>query len=261
MLKQSHNLVILGANSDIGGELVRQAASRSERRVLAVSRSPAAVGITDPPNVERLAGLDLIKEIHLRRLAAKTSGKFHEPFAVIHSVGNFWIHKPLVETPFHEIREMIESQLLTLMGVARVLTPAMIKNGGGALVAFSCNSVTYNYPDMSPFTASKAAIESFVKCYANEHAEFGISACALALPTIRTAKVLKEKPRGDHENYIKPEDLANYILNHILTQPQEVNGNVIKVFKHSPTFYHKSYYERNPRRRNRKRPPISAKLT
>jgi NAD(P)-dependent dehydrogenase (short-subunit alcohol dehydrogenase family) len=102
-----------------------------------------------------------------------------------------------------------------------------------------------------PFTASKAAVESFVKSFANEHAEFGISACALALPTIRTAKVLKEKLTGDHKNYITPEELADYILDHVLIQPHEVNGNVFKVFKHSRTFYHKSYYQRNPRRKSR----------
>jgi NAD(P)-dependent dehydrogenase (short-subunit alcohol dehydrogenase family) len=146
---------------------------------------------------------------------------------------------------------MLQSQVVTLYGVARFLTPVMKDNGGGRLVAFSCNSVAYNYPDMSPFTASKAAIECFVKCYANEHSHFGISACFLALPTIRTPKVLKEKAKGDHKNYIKPADLADYILNCVLTQPHEVNGNVIKVFKYSHTFYHSSYYERNPLKKPR----------
>ena len=247
--KLSQNLVVLGANSDIGSELVRRAASQTGMQILAVSRSPVPAGMVDPPNIARLTGLDLTKENHLSVLRAKVSGRFRHPFTVVHSVGNFWIHKPLIETGMSEIREMIESQFLTLFGVARVLTPIMIKNRGGRLVAFSCNSVGYNYPDMSPFTASKAAIESFVKCYANEHAEFGISACALALPTIRTPKVLKEKLSGDHKNYIKPEDLADFILNHIMTQPHEVNGNIVKMFKHSRTFYHESYYARNPRQK------------
>ena|SRR5664280_2509088 len=243
----SRNLVILGANSDIGKKLVAQASTARGNRVLAVSRSAARRNL--PKGVVAMGGVDLTNADDLRRLAQKTASLFQEPFAIVHCVGNFWIHKPFTQTPYAEIRQMVESQFLTLCGVARFLTPVLKNNGGGRIIAFSCNSVGYNYPDMSPFTASKAAIESFVKCYANEHAEFGISACALALPTIRTAKVLKEKPRGDHKNYIKPEDLADYILNHILTQPHEVNGNVVKLFKYSRTFYHKSYYQRNPRQK------------
>lgn len=242
------NIVLLGAGSDIGGEIVRKAATNKGTVLLAVSRTPQAVQ-NFGAQVESMSGIDLLDEDALTRLATAVENKFPGPFSIIHSVGNFWIHKPLAETPLSEIRAMIESQLLTLFGVARVLAPLMQKRKGGCLVAFSCNSVGYSYPDMSPFTASKAAIESFIKCFANEHAEFGISAHALALPTIRTPKVLVEKPTGDHANYIAPSDLAEFILEQILTMPPEVNGNVIKVFKHSPTFYHSSYYDRNPRQK------------
>ncbi|MDB6124351.1 MAG: family oxidoreductase [Pedosphaera sp.] len=244
----SKNLVVLGANSDIGSVLVERASQQPDANILAVSHQSPLPASADRENVERHHGIDLSDESHLNSLAKLVERKFNGPFGVVHSVGHFWIHKSLVETSFTEIVAMIKSQVLTLFGVARFLTPIMIKNKGGRIVTFSCNSVGFNYPDMSPFTASKAAIESFVKCYANEHAEFGISACALALPTIRTPKVLKEKANGDHANYITPEQLVDFIINHVLTQPHEVNGNVIKLFKHSPTFYHSSYYDRNPRR-------------
>jgi len=90
-------------------------------------------------------------------------------------------------------------------------------------------------------------VETLIKCVAHEYAEHGISATALALPTIRTAKVLVEKPQGDHENYISVEDLARIVFD-VLKLPPTVNGNVVKVYKHSKTFYHSSYFDRNPRR-------------
>ena len=244
----ANNIVVLGASSDLGSEIVRMAATYEGTSVLAIARSKLTEDAFGP-RVKAISGIDLLNEADLTRLVSEVDAKFTGPFSVIHSVGNFWIHKPLVETSFAEVRAMIESQLLTLFAVARVLTPLMISRQGGRLVAFSCNSVTYSYPDMSPFTASKAGIESFIRCYANEHAEFGISASALALPTIRTPKVLMEKPTGDHANYMQPEELAEFILDHVLIMPNEANGNVIKVFKHSPTFYHSSYYDRNPRQK------------
>lgn len=246
--QSANNIVVLGASSDIGSEIVRKAATQEANTVLAVSRSQLAEDAFDP-RVKAISGIDLLNEADVARLAIEIDTRFTRPFSVIHSIGNFWTHKPLVETSFAEVRGMIESQLLTLFAVASALTPLMIARKGGRLVAFSCNSVGYSYPDMSPFTASKAGIESFIRCYANEHAEFGISASALALPTIRTRKVLIEKPTGDHANYIPPDELAEFILEHVLAVPSEVNGNVIKVFKHSPTFYHSSYYDRNPRQK------------
>jgi NAD(P)-dependent dehydrogenase (short-subunit alcohol dehydrogenase family) len=147
---KARNIVILGANSDIGKKLVTRAGAAKTDRILAVSRSAARRHL--PKGVVALDGIDLTNEEDLRRLGQTTAGLFQTPFAIVHCVGNFWIHKPLTDTPYAEIRQMVESQFLSLCGVARFLTPLMIKNGGGRIVAFSCNSVAYNYPDMSPFT-------------------------------------------------------------------------------------------------------------
>jgi NAD(P)-dependent dehydrogenase (short-subunit alcohol dehydrogenase family) len=244
-MSQSKNIVLLGASSDIGGAILKHLINETDTNVLAVSRR--ALKEPRPSHFEFLSGIDLTDEAALQILSNTVKHAFTEPFSILHCVGDFWIHRPLIETTLPEVSRMLSSQITTLFGAAMALTPTMIANGGGRLLAFSCNSVVYSYPDMSPFTASKAAIESFIKCYANEHSEFGISACALALPTIRTATVLKEKPQGDHKNYVTPESLAEIIVQQVLTQSPVLNGNVIKLFQHSPSFYHSSYYDRNPR--------------
>jgi NAD(P)-dependent dehydrogenase (short-subunit alcohol dehydrogenase family) len=124
----------------------------------------------------------------------------------------------------------------------------MMKNRAGRLIAFSCNSVGYSYPDMSPFTAAKAAVEAFIKCYSNEYAPQGISSTAIALPTMKTDEILAEKPDGDHENYIAPEELSGFIVRNVLSQPAIATGNVMRLINPSPTFYGLGYFERNPRK-------------
>lgn len=246
MMTVATNIVLLGSSSEIGAALLRRAGEVPAAMILAVSRSEPVERLASS-NIEYLTGIDLADPASLDRLRDAVSSKFSGPFSVIHSVGDFWVHRALVDTSFETIQSMVSSHVLTLFGAARWLTPLMQERGGGKLVAFSCNSVGYNYPDMSPFTASKAAVETFIKCYANEHAEFGISACALALPTILTETIVQEKPHGDHANYITPEQLAEIVIGQILPQSPEINGTVVKLFKHSPTFYHSSYYARNPR--------------
>jgi 3-oxoacyl-[acyl-carrier protein] reductase len=249
MPSEKRNLVILGANSDIGTALLRRS-MQTGYRILAVSRSskPIAVGYTDQ-SLKWLEGVDLTRGDDLTRLQTVCRDYTSGPFNLVHSVGDFWTHKPLLNTSLAEVRCMYESHYLTLCGAARVLLPLMVSGGGGRLVAFSCNSVVYNYPDMAPFTAAKAAVECFVKCIAHEYAEYGISANVLALPTILTDKVVREKLVVDEANYIRPDELAEMILEQILELPPTVNGTVVKVFKHNNSFYNSGYFDRNPRTR------------
>ena len=246
----TNNLLITGSTSALARSLIRVAAQKKEYRVLSVSRS-------DPPmqqysdglkDFKELSEIDFTNEMHLESLAECVQDFFKERFNVIHFAGDFWRHKPLVCTEFTEIQSMINSHYVSLCGVAKATTPLMMKYGGGRLVAFTCNSVSYSYPDMSPFTASKAAVESFIKCYSNEQAPNGISATAIALPTMRTDKILIEKPNGDHENYIEPDKLSIFILDHVLTQPPIATGNIMRLVSASPTFYGMGYFERNPRK-------------
>lgn len=262
MQSESQNLVILGASSDIGIELTRKAVERANYKLLLVTRrsrvemkkSLDQAGMQMLPindHSQYLHNIDLTKEKDLLKLRKVTEEFFTTPFSVVHSVGEFWYHKPLVKTAFSEIRSMYESHYLTFAGAAFALVPVLAKKGGGRIVAFSCNSVLYNYPDMSPFTSAKAAIESFIKCLAHEYAEQHVATTALALPTILTKKVLEGKLLKNHKDYITPEELANIVFNNVLCLPHTVSGNVQKVFKYNRTYYHSGYFSRNPREQKR----------
>ena len=245
----TNNLLITGATSALASSLIRVAAQKKRYRVLAVSRSDQPLQYSDGfQDFKKLSGIDFTEEKHLEYLAECAQKIFKERFDVVHFAGGFWRHKPLICTEFGEIQSMISSHYISLCGVAKATTPLMMKYGGGRLVAFSCNSVGYSYPDMSPFTAAKAAVESFIRCYANEQAPHGISATAIALPTMKTDEILIEKPNGDHENYIEPDKLSIFVLDHVLTQPPIATGNIMRLVGASPTFYGMGYFERNPRK-------------
>ena len=244
----TNNLLITGSTSALATSLIGVASEKKRYRVLAVSRSDQQERYSDGfLDFKSLSGIDLTEEKHLANLAGCAKEFFKERFDVVHFAGDFWRHKPLICTGFGEIQSMISSHYVSLCGVAKATSPLMMKYGGGRLVAFSCNSVGYNYPDMSPFTAAKAAVESFIKCYANEQAPHGISATAIALPTMKTEEILVEKPNGDHENYIEPDKLSMFVLEHVLTQPSIATGNIIRLVSASQTFYGMGYFERNPR--------------
>jgi len=247
-MKISHkNILITGVSSDLGRNLFNHIRNNKAYNILTTSRSTTEIEKCKGANRIHLSGIDLTCEKDLKTLSHSVKNFFNDYFSIVHFAGDFWRHKPLINTSFDEIKQMINSHYLSMCGVAHTLTPIMIQKGGGRIVAFSCNSVGYNYPDLSPFTSAKAAIESFLKCYSNEYSPYNISSTILALPTIKTNKVLIEKTEGDIENYIEPDELSEIVLNEILPQNRFVTGNIIRIIKHSNSFYNNGYFERNRR--------------
>ncbi|MFY0601639.1 MAG: SDR family oxidoreductase [Cyclobacteriaceae bacterium] len=242
------NILITASTSELAGSFVQETLVKNPSlNLMLVSRKKQQEISHPSANILQLDSVDLtdFKSQHILKEAS--SNFFDGPIQTIHFAGAFWIHKPLVRTEFSEIKEMMDSHYLTLCNVAQCITPLMIRLGGGKLVAFSCNSVGYNYPDMIAFTCAKAAVETFIKCYSNEYSPYNISAAAIALPTIRTNRVIEEKPNGDHDNYVTPEEVGKILAHQIAEMNQYVSGNVIKLFKHSASFYHEGYFTRNPR--------------
>lgn len=236
------NYVITGANSEIGKALIYQLINQ-EHNILLVSRSPKDNNIAD--KYTWLEGIDFVNEENLIRLGEKIKEYFTEPFILIHSVGDFWCHKSIENTSFQEAISQINSHYITLYGVIRTVLPIMQQVGGGKIIAFSCNSVKYNYPDMAAFTSAKAAVECLIKCVANEQSKYNIIANAFALPSIKTKSVIKTKPEKFHENYATLDELAVCIEKAAENLTSLVNGSIINLFKYSPSFYNEGYYQRN----------------
>ena len=235
------NYVIMGANSEIGTALAKHFL-KCGHEVLLVSRS-LKKDFTDEANW--LDSIDLTEENDLLLLRRFVESRFKEPFTLIHSVGDFWKHKSITNTSFSEVKTQINSHYVTLFGVMKSLIPVMKNVGGGKIVAFSCNSVKYNYPDMAAFTSAKAAVECLIKCVANEQSKNKILCNAFALPSIKTNGVIETKPEEFHENYPTLYELTDCIEKTIENLSPLSNGNVISLFKYSDSFYNKGYYQRN----------------
>lgn len=236
------NYLITGVSSDIGLALFQHLDSDKNCEVLGICRSSRFPEEINKENI--FSGIDLLNTDHLKRLEEKIKSTFNSPFILIHCVGDFWVHKSLEKTTYDEGKSQVLSHYLTLLNTIKTVTPSMKKFNGGKIIAFSCNSVSINYPDMSPFTASKSAVESLIKCTANELSKYNISANALALSTIRTKKVIDEKKEKYHDDYMSLNELIESIL-HVSKSPVFLNGNIIKLFKYSKFYYTEGYYERN----------------
>jgi len=238
-------VLVTGASSDIGQELCRRL---SERQVKTLgtykTHRPAGCEAVLPAK-----GIDLSVGADLDRMLALTKEHFSGPFGIVHCVGDFWEHVPINRCSLELAGRMITSHYLTLYGVLNRLLPLMAEVGGGRVLAISCTSTQFSYPDMAAFTSAKAAVETLVKCVANEWAECGIVANAVALSTIGTDKVVSSpsKPMSPQENYVTPAEAAQLIEQILYLSSPYFSGNVVRPLKYSRTFYYRGYFQRNPR--------------
>ena len=237
-------VLVTGASSDIGTALCRRL-ERRQAKVIGTYRSnrPCLDSVVFPGQ-----GIDLSLETGLDVLLGFVEEQFRGPFAVVHCVGDFWEHAPLDRCSPEVARRMITSHYLTLYGVLHRLLPVMAKVGGGRIIALSCTSTGFYYPEMAAFTPAKSAIEALVRCVANEWLPYGVSANAVALSTIGTAKVKKSpsKPLSEEETYVTPEELAVFLEELLFLSSPHFSGNVVRPLKYSHTFYNRGYFERNP---------------
>jgi len=236
------NYVVTGANSEIGSALALHLIQNGHKLLL-TSRSAKKGPLSG--SCAWMEGVDLLRESDLLRIREEARRLFDSPFALVHSVGDFWRHKSIERTTLNEAVSMVQSHYITLFGVVKALVPVMREVGGGKVIAFSCNSVKYNYPDMSVFTSAKAAVECFIKCIANEQAQYDITANAFALPSIMTNSVIATKPEEYHKDYPTLDELVCCIEKVTESLTTLTNGNILSLFKYSSAFYHKGYYERN----------------
>lgn len=239
------NYVITGATSYLGREIINYLSLDENNKIIAISRkSQKNEAYTNNANVHRLEGIDLLVKDCLAIMTEKVKMLFNESFHVINCTGYYKGQKDFEKVSFEESNEIFESNYTTVYNTALYLLPLIKDRKGGHFIGFSCNSVRFNYPQMAPFTAAKSALESLIRTIANEQYAFGVIANSFQLSTLLTEHEVEVKPNGDHENWLKPIEVAYYIESFI-QQPMPIsNGNSINLYHHSDSFFNKSYFER-----------------
>jgi short-subunit dehydrogenase len=235
-----NNYLITAGNSPLGYEIAKYLSK--ENNVVVTSRGKE-YDLLD--NVTSICGIDLLSPTDLNRLATRIKDIFKSPFTLINCSGNYQDgQEPFLETSIDKGYYIMQANYTTVYNAIHSVLPIMIANGGGNLISFSCHSVRYNYPLMLPFSAAKAAFEALTAGLSNEFSKDNIVANTFSLSTVDTEHERKIKPYGDHKNWLKPQKIAVIIEDLINSNSYYLNGNVIKLFKYSDSFFHQSYFER-----------------
>ena len=191
--------------------------SRSERiHDLAKELDGIAIqgSITEPADLEKL--VDVTVE-HFGHVDAVMNNVGHPPKG------------PLLELTDDDWQAGFEMNLLSVVRMARVVTPHLIANGGGAIVNMSAYAAFEPESDF-PMTTLRAALGSWTKLYADNYAAHNIRMNAIlpgfvdSLPEteVRRARI----PMG---RYASVDEIANAAAFLLSDAASYITGQCLKV--------------------------------
>ena len=241
------NYIITGATAESARGLINMLAADSDKKMVLVSRSESddLKALAKQKNILYFSGVNLcaFDKQKNQRIVQKIDDFFDTEFALVHFAGNFWEHLPFSEVSTEQARDMMNSQYLTLYSTCQALIPLMQKKGGGRIVGLGDNATYHNLPNMTSFTAAKAAVEAAIKCLAHEYAQHNIFANVLSVSSLKTKKNKKTKPLADFDKFIEPDDLALSIIN-LANMPKIINGSILNAYEFSWEYYNQGYFQR-----------------
>jgi 2-dehydro-3-deoxy-L-rhamnonate dehydrogenase (NAD+) len=113
---------------------------------------------------------------------------------LINSAGIVGPGKPLWETTPAEWEAVISVNLLGSVNMCRAVLPGMLERGWGRIVNMASMAGKDGNPNMSPYSASKAAVIGFTKSLGKELATTGVIVNAIAPAVVQTEMIAKTEP-------------------------------------------------------------------
>ena len=187
--------VVTGGNRGLGYAFARALGEAGAHVAIAArdaARSAAAAGelgalavpldVTDPASVTAM----------LERVTDELG-----PVDVLVNNAGVCFHRPALEVPEHEWREVFDVNVDGVWRCARAVGAQMVERGTGSIVNVGSMSATIvNRPQMQPaYNASKAAVHHLTRSLAAEWAPHGVRVNALAPGYVKTEMSPVDEPR------------------------------------------------------------------
>ncbi len=140
------------------------------------------------------------------------------PSVLINNAGVGWTGE-LSSMPIDKWEWLIQINLTSIFQICSEIIPSMRKTGG-LIINVSSHAARNAFSQWGAYCVSKAALESFTKCLAEEESDFGIRACTLTLGSVNSELWDSDtvKSEFDRERMLSVNQVASQLL-HLAEQP------------------------------------------
>lgn len=209
--------MLTGAGGAIAAVIAQELRAAGARLVL-VEREGH---LRDPQADETIIAADLSDAQEAAKLAE------HPVDAVVHTVGGFSMQKGQDAAPA-DLDRMFHTNFNTLFHTIRAVLPGMLERGHGRIVGISAGQAARGAgPGAALYTASKAAVASYLKSLDAELKESGVRTTVLyPMGGVDTSRNRDDGMKP--ENMIDPVDLAQGVV-YVLGRSQRGHVDELRV--------------------------------
>jgi len=206
--------IVTGAGSGIG-KAVALLLSRSGCRVVLAARNESRLS-TVREEIEKGGGeamvvaTDLTRDEELERLVNRAVEKWGSIDYLINNAG-WGKHAPVVKAKIKDWDETLQVNLRAPMILTKLVLPALIQKGGGAIVNIASIAAKMGDANAAAYSASKFGLLGFTQSLYEEVREYGIKVAAI-LPGFVDTPLIPATAKMDRSKMIRPEDVAEAVL-------------------------------------------------
>lgn len=225
-MNKQRTAIVTAASSGMGAAIARNLAAEGYR-VSLMSRSARIHNLAGELDGIAMQG-SITEPDDLRTLVEVTIERFGHVDAVMNNVGHP-PKGPLLELTDDDWQSGFELNLLSVIRMARLVTPHMIANGGGTIVNMSAYAAFEPESDF-PMTTLRAALGAWTKLYADTYAEHNIRMNAI-LPGFVDSLPEKEERRARIPlgRYAGVEEIASVAVFLLSDAASYVTGQSVRV--------------------------------
>jgi NAD(P)-dependent dehydrogenase (short-subunit alcohol dehydrogenase family) len=203
--------IVTGGTGGLGSA-VTQGFLAEGWRVVVPWVSPGEVDRLAPHDRLVLLEADLFDEESVADVVAAATARPGAPLgAVVNLVGGFAEGGRVHETPVDEFEAQFRLNLRPTYLVTAAALPHLLSRGAGAIVCVSTRAAVRPFAGAAGYIASKAAVLAFVDALSAEYRKDGVRANAILPSIIDTPGNRAANPDGDHDAWVKPEEIAAVI--------------------------------------------------
>jgi 3-oxoacyl-[acyl-carrier protein] reductase len=130
-------------------------------------------------------GADVITDVTDDRALREAANVIGDVDVLVNSAGIVGPNKPLLETTPDEWRHVLDVNVLGTVNTMRLFIPGMRARGWGRVINFASMAGKDGNPNLSVYSASKAAVIGLTKSAGKELATSGCSSTPLPPPSLR----------------------------------------------------------------------------
>lgn len=225
------NIVVIGASSGIGREVVMKFSGTTGNNVIAVARNENALKslseASDKRNIIPVAFDITEDQVSFKVLKRCISDHFQSIDILINCAG-YLVNKPFEDHTAEDVASIVSVNFTGIAAVIRELLPLM--SGDSHVVNISSMGGfqgSVKFPGLSYYSAAKGALSILTECLAAEYADRGISFNCLCPGAVETDMFRQAFP--GHKAPVTSTEMADYIVEFALTGKKFFNGKILPV--------------------------------